>query len=96
MKMKILIYTIQENIDDWIFKMAKSFILDRKIIHYDEIILENDLVRIILKTKISESIRGYRWNYVILDAPIKREILVSCIEPKIITKNYTKNFKIIE
>ena len=96
MRLKILIYTTQENIDNWILKMMKSFIFDRKIIKYNEIILENDLVYIILRTEISESIRGYRWNYVILDAPIKREILDSCIEPKIITKNYTENFKIIK
>lgn len=96
MRLKILIYTIQENIDDWILKIEENFKITRRYKSYDKIGLENNMIKIILKTKISESIRGYRWNYVILDAPIKRELLDSCIESKIITKNYTKNFEIIE
>ena len=95
--LRILIYTASERIDKWIDKISKNFNNLKARKGYGTLIYYNDFVCIYFKTELNDSARGYRWNDVILDAPIKKEILDCVIRPKIIRKEQiTNNFKIIK
>ena len=59
---------------------------------YNTLIYYNDFVCIYFKTELNDSARGYRWNDVILDAPIKKEVLDCVIRPKIIRKEQSTSY----
>lgn len=95
--MKILIYTTIENYDFWIsvvtkdkkVSMCKSYGWTRI---YDT---DNRTIYYVL-LKITENLRGHRWNEVILDAPISEELYYNVIYFKAKEIIKTKNYKIIK
>ena len=96
--MKILIYTTIENYDFWISVLTKNkdvFIC--KSYEWTRILDNNSKTVYYIFLKITENLRGHRWNEVILDAPISEELYYNVIYYKVRGEIIrTKNFKLIK
>ena len=94
---KILIYTKEENLDYWIYKITKNLKNYQFWREKESYLICNDLIKICIQTKLYESIRGHRWNEVILDAPIPEKMYYDNIYYNIYTGiKQTENFELIK